>query len=312
MNEEAIKKKWDRSPLVITILSVLILGLATLYFFKEYRSYVWTNDAVIDSFTVEISPDILARIVKLDVDEGSFVKKGEQIAILLDDILMAQKEESEANIEKLKQELKVEQALFEKIRNDYIRAEQGVIDEVITFQEYDHRQKDAAAQAAKVAFAEANLVHAEKMLEVIRAKLDHTIVVAPIDGVIAKRWVYTGDVMNPGQTMFTLNHLDNLWVLAKLEEKKLRHVKIGSEVEIHIDAYPGYRFKGKVFVIQGGAASQFSLFPQDNATGNYTKVAQRIPIKITLEKPDDFPPNQPLYLFPGMSVEVKIFEEDHS
>ncbi len=294
---------------LISVLTLIIIGLSAGYYFKDYKTHVWTNDAVIDSFSVDISPDILARIISLDVDEGDVVTEGQQIALLLNDILTAQKNESEANILKLKQSIRVEEALLERIRNDYIRAEQGVQDEVITLQEFDHRQKDFAAQSAKLDYAKANLVHAEKMLKVIKAELDHTVIVAPINGVVAKRWVYTGDVMNPGQTMFTLNDLSRIWVVAKLEEKKLRHVKIGSLVDIHVDAYPGYVFKGHVFVIQGGAASQFALIPQDNATGNYTKVEQRIPIKITIEKPDNFPKDQPCYLFPGMSVEVKIYSD---
>jgi membrane fusion protein (multidrug efflux system) len=309
MTKDETKKTSLWQWIVIGSLSVLLIGLGSIFAMKSIRFYVWTNDAVIDGFTVDISPDILARIVHLDVDEGDRVKKGQTIAILLDDILLAQKKESEANILKLEQALKVEEALLEKIRNDYIRAEQGVQDEVITFQDFDHRQKDFSAQSAKVDYAKANLVHAKKMLEVIEAHLDHTVIVAPIDGVVAKRWVWTGDVMNPGQTMYTLNDLNNLWVSAKLEEKKVRHVKLGSEVAIHIDAYPGYVFKGKVFTIQGGAASQFALIPQDNATGNYTKVEQRIPLKISIEKPDNFPKDTPLYLFPGMSVEVKIYRD---
>lgn len=306
--ENSENKKINKGQLILIVfLSFIIICLSAAFYFKNHRPYVWTNDALVDAFTVDISPDILARIVSLDVDEGDVVKKGQPISYLLDDILIAQKNESEANILKLKQEIKVEEALLEKIKNDYIRAEQGIIDQVITFQEYDHRQKDYFAQVAKTDYAKANLEYAEKMLKVIEAKLDHTIVLAPIDGVVAKRWVYTGDVMNPGQTMFTLNDLNRLWVVANLEEKKLRHVKIGSEVDVLIDAYPGYVFKGKVFVIQGGAASQFALIPQDNATGNYTKVEQRIPIKISFDKPSNFPINTPLYLFPGMSVEVKIY-----
>jgi membrane fusion protein (multidrug efflux system) len=305
---DVIEKKSNKIQFILILfLSLIIVLLGGLYFFKDYRSSVWTNDAKIDSFTVDISPDILARIVTLDVDEGDIVQKGQQISTLLNDILLARKQESEANIVKLNQEVRVQEAFLEKIRNDYIRAEVGIQDEVITYQDFDHRQKDFEAQTAKLDFARANLVHAEKMLKVIKAELDHTIVVAPIDGVIAKRWVYKGDVMSPGQTMFTMNDLSRIWVVANLEERKLRHIGIGSEVDIHVDAYPGYVFKGRVFVIQGGAASQFSLIPQDNATGNYTKVEQRIPVKISIEKPENFPKDQPCYLLPGMSCEVKIF-----
>ena len=159
---------------------------------------------------------------------------------------------------------------------------------------------------ADLDYALADLEYSIKQLEVINTRLSHTVVVAPMNGMIAKRWVLTGDVMNPGQTMFTMFDLKDVWVLARLEEKKIAKVRIGDPVQIYVDAYPGYTFKGKVFVIKAAAASNFSLIPQDNATGNYTKVEQRIPIKITIERPENFPQNEPLYLLPGMNVEVKI------
>ena len=107
--------------------------------------------------------------------------------------------------------------------------------------------------------------------------------------------------MHPGQAMFSLYDLTDVWVVANLEETKMERVKIGSSVEVTVDAYPGQVFHGKIFVIKEAAASEFSLIPQDNATGNYTKVAQRIPLKITLNRSEATP-----YLFPGMSAEVKI------
>ena len=305
MEINSVKQKFH--IYVISGLTLVILILGGWIFWKQHKVSVWTNDAVIDAFTVDISPDILARIVSLDVDEGDYVKKGHKIATLLDDILEAKKKEGEANVLKWMQAVRIEEALLEKIKNDYTRAEVGIQDEVITIQEFDHRQKDYAAQSAKLDYTKANLLHAEKMLKVVMAELDHTTVVSPMNGVIAKRWVYTGDVMNPGQTMFTMNDLDRIWVLAKLEERKLRHIQLGSKVDISVDAYPGYIFPGEVFVIQGGAASQFSLIPQDNATGNYTKVEQRIPVKISIKKPKDFPQGKVCYLLPGMSCEVKIY-----
>ena len=96
---------------------------------------------------------------------------------------------------------------------------------------------------------------------------------------------------------------ERVWVQANLSEKKIKKVKIGDLVEISVDAYPGKTFYGTVFTIKSAAASQFSVIPQNNATGNYTKVAQRIPIKITLDTSFS---EQGLYLFPGMNVEVKI------
>jgi membrane fusion protein (multidrug efflux system) len=294
-------KKW----ITIGATSLLIaLGVGSYLFITSH--YAYTRDAQIEGFSVNLSPDILARIIALNVDEGDFVEEGQLIAQLQDDILLSQKQESEANIIRSEERLKFARAHFEKVRNDYGRAEQGIMDQIISAQDFDHRQKDYEMAKADLDYALADLEYSMKQLEVINTRLSHTVVVAPMNGMIAKRWVLTGDVMNPGQTMFTMFDLKDVWVLARLEEKKIAKVRIGDPVDIYVDAYPGYTFKGKVFVIKAAAASNFSLIPQDNATGNYTKVEQRIPIKITIERPENFPQDQPLYLLPGMNVEVKI------
>jgi membrane fusion protein (multidrug efflux system) len=294
-------KKW----ITIGAIFLLIVTGVGSYLIITSR-YAYTRDAQIEGFSVNLSPDILARIIALNVDEGDFVEEGQLIAQLQDDILLSQKQESEANIVRLEERLKFARAHFEKVRNDYGRAEQGIIDQIISAQDFDHRQKDYEMAKADLDYALADLEYSIKQLEVINTRLSHTVVVAPMNGMIAKRWVLTGDVMNPGQTMFTMFDLKDVWVLARLEEKKIAKVRIGDPVQIYVDAYPGYTFKGKVFVIKAAAASNFSLIPQDNATGNYTKVEQRIPIKITIERPENFPQNEPLYLLPGMNVEVKI------
>jgi len=127
---------------IIIGLSVVIVVMVSGFYLKNGVPSVYTNDAVIDAFSVDVSPDILARIISLEVDEGDVLSKGQLISVLQNDILLAQREESEANIAKLFEALKVEEAIFEKVKNDYIRAERGVQDQVITFQEFDHRQKD--------------------------------------------------------------------------------------------------------------------------------------------------------------------------
>ena len=302
--------QWKKAA-TIGLGSLFLLGGITAYMIMTSR-YAYTRDAQIEGFSVNLSPDILARIIALNVDEGDFVEEGQLIAQLQDDILLSQRAESEANILRSEERLKFARAHFEKIRNDYGRAEQGIIDQIISAQDFDHRQKDYEMAKADLDYAIADLDYSIKQLEVVNTRLAHTVVVAPMGGMIAKRWVLTGDVMNPGQTMFTMFDLKDVWVLARLEEKKIRDVRIGDRVEIYVDAYPGYVFHGKVFVIKAAAASNFSLIPQDNATGNYTKVEQRIPIKISIEKPKDFPAEEPLYLLPGMNVEVKIFKSGKS
>ncbi len=110
-----------------------------------------------------------------------------------------------------------------------------------------------------------------------------------------------GDVATVGAPLFTLHELDFLWVTAKLEETKLGRVSIGDKVTVSVDCYTDHTLQGRVWVIKPSAAAKFALIPPSNATGNFTKVVQRIPVKIALEKPAE-----PLYLFPGMSCEVEI------
>lgn len=286
-------------PLIILV-GLIICAASAFVWFEYYRPFVRTNDALIDGFKVTVSSDISARITKLYVDEGDYVKAGDLIADMDDTIPQSQKIEAEAKIVSLKASVMLEEFHYEKVRNDFERAVKGFEEGVTTAQQLDHAQKNFAIAKSKVEMTKADLEYAITQLGVIEAILTHTKVWAHIDGKIVKRWIYEGDVMSAGQAMFSLYDLKDVWVLANLEETKMENVKIGDEVEIHVDAYPDKTFHGKIFVIKGAAASEFSLIPQDNATGNYTKVAQRVPLKITIDG------SEGLYLFPGMSAEVKI------
>lgn len=292
------------------ILSLCALGLVlvavplTYWIVLKYTT-VYTNDAQIDGYYVEISPDIMARIIQLEVDEGDFVKAGDLLVRLDESILQSEFVEKEAKVAMMKDHLSVQEAHFEKVRNDYERAVKGIRDQIISEQEFDHKEKDYLMAGALLEQAKSSLEHAITELGVVQAKLEHTFVFAPRNGYIAKRWVLGGDVMRVGQTMFSLYDLDNIWVLARLDETSIGRVHLGDPVTISIDAYPGVKFHGEVFVIKSAAASQFALLPQDNATGNYTKVAQRIPVKISVRPPEELK-DKPFYLFPGMSAEVRI------
>ena len=131
------------------------------------------------------------------------------------------------------------------------------------------------------------------------------VIIASMNGVVAKRWVLAGDVVQPGQPIFTIYDVKNIWVTANLEETKLRHIHLNDPVQIDVDTYPGVKFSGKVFEIGNYTASEFSLIPPNNASGNFTKVTQRIPIKISIEDAPAQDGSKPI-LRPGMSVEVSV------
>jgi membrane fusion protein (multidrug efflux system) len=306
--EEVIKKKSFFKTtlgifLIIIVLLVLIVGGFLLY--RYLRTHVSTNDAIIDGYAAQISPDITARIIKLYVDEGDVVEAGELLVQLDESIFLSQRAAAEARVQSAIVNVKLKEIHNARVKDDYERAKKAFHDKILSVQDMDHAQKDHEYSWTQVEMARADLELAQKDLGEILELLRHTKVYAPRQGAIAKRWVLAGDVMVPGQSMFSMYDLEHVWVTALLEETKVADVRLGGHVDISVDAYPGVKFTGKVFAIRGAAASQFSLIPPDNATGNYTKVAQRVPLKISIEPPHN-KEGKTLYLFPGMSAEIII------
>jgi len=117
--------------------------------------------------------------------------------------------------------------------------------------------------------------------------------------------VLQGDVVQPGQPVFTVYDGSQIWVTANLEETNLGALKLGDDVGISVDSYPDRIFGGKVFQFGGSTAAQFSLIPPNNASGNFTKVTQRVPIKISVEERTPGAASRAV-LLPGMSVEIRI------
>ena len=142
---------------------------------------------------------------------------------------------------------------------------------------------------------------AEARLQQAELNLSYTQVTAPEDGRVTRRVVEQGAYIQPGQALMAIVPR-HYWVIANFKEIQLTHMRVGQPVEVVVDAYPGRKFKGHVESIQNGAGARFSLFPPENATGNYIKVVQRVPVKIIL---DDLPGND-LALGPGMSVVPKV------
>lgn len=298
-------KKSQKGLIALLVSAPLVLG-ALAYWLYFITHFVYTNDALVDSYRMDLGPDILRRVVALYADDGDIVEENQLLAQFQADIHDAEKEAAVAKVWVMEEEVRLQEVMMEKAKNDYSRAAQGYEERIIPFEKYDHMHKDYGIANFRYQKAIKDLELAKKELDVIEAKLFHTKVFAPRRGIVSKRWGMTGDVLQPGEVLFTVYDLETVWILVNLNEKKIQHVKVGSPATVTIDAYPGWKFTGHVYVIKGAAASEFSLIPQDNATGNYTKVAQRIPMRVTIEKPKDWPEDKPLYLFPGMSAEVKI------
>jgi membrane fusion protein (multidrug efflux system) len=152
----------------------------------------------------------------------------------------------------------------------------------------------------------ADLEAAKALLTAAKLKLGYTRIIAPFDGVASERQVQPGDYVNIGSNLVNVVPLPNVYVIANYKETQLTHVHPGQRVDIRVDTFPNQTLHGRVERIAPASGSQFALLPPDNATGNFTKVVQRIPVRIMFDK------DQPLLekLLPGMSVETSIHTDD--
>ena len=163
--------------------------------------------------------------------------------------------------------------------------------------------QQVAAQNARAQQAEAQVKQAQAQLDQARLNLGYTKIVAPTDGIVTRKSVEINQNVGVGQNLLTLVSLEDIWVTANFKETQLRHMAAGQPVEIRVDA-TGKDYKGKVTQIGGATGSVLSLFPPENATGNYVKVVQRVPVRIDLTDLKNEDPNH--LLRPGLSVEPKV------
>jgi membrane fusion protein (multidrug efflux system) len=161
--------------------------------------------------------------------------------------------------------------------------------------------KQVSIHEADKASAEAAVAKAQADLESVQLELGYATIVAPSDGVVTRKSVEAGQIIQPGQGLFTLIPLNDVWVTANFKETQLAKVRPGQKAEIDVDMY-GRTVTGRVDSIAGATGSRLSLLPPENATGNYVKVVQRIPVKILL----DADSSDKSILRPGMNVEATI------
>ncbi|HEY3295728.1 MAG TPA: HlyD family secretion protein [bacterium] len=294
--------------LKVIIPVVIVLGAIGLFAWRWYlgnRDYVSTDDAAVDADRVSVSSKVLGRIVQLNADEGDSVTAG-QILVQLDaSDLRAQQAQAHTSLDLAQENIRLARVNVSKAEQDYRRAQAQFKDNVIPAETLDHAQKEYEASQARLAIAEAQVGTSRAQISVVDTSLRNTTITAPMTGVVSKRWVLPGDVVQPAQPILTLYNLRDVWITANLEETKLRSLKLGDNVEVHIDAYPSLQFTGHVTQFGTNTAAQFSLIPPNNASGNFTKVTQRVPVKIRLEQ-IPVTDGRPVQLLPGMSAEVKV------
>jgi membrane fusion protein (multidrug efflux system) len=162
--------------------------------------------------------------------------------------------------------------------------------------------KQVAVQQARAEAANADILAAQAKVDQAKLNLSYCHIVAPVAGIINKKNVSVGQNISPGQNMLTIIPLDNLWITANFKETQLEHMKVGQAVTVKVDALGGRKYHGHVTQVGGATGSRLSLFPPENATGNYVKVVQRIPVRIDLDKGE----NDDHLLRPGYSVDPEV------
>ncbi len=294
----------DKRKVYLLIATLLILLTGSFFWWRFFiYPYESTDNANIEGVVVDVGSEVGGRIVRILKDEGSLVKAGDLLFVVDDTLLQRQKEKIEAAVQHAKDVALVQQIRVDLAERDLERALVEFSERVISDEMRDHIQKTYEAEKAQLQSIYSEVAVQESALKMVKAQIEKTLIFAPLDGVIAKKWHFPGDIVQEGQTVFSLFNLQEIWIVANLEETKVACIHQNDPVFISIDAYPDLEFKGSVQVIGAGAASQFSLIPSNNASGNFTKVTQRIPLKISLQPPYA---GQALYLRPGMSAEVKI------
>jgi membrane fusion protein (multidrug efflux system) len=162
---------------------------------------------------------------------------------------------------------------------------------------------EIAQTQAKINTASARIAQAGAAIEQVKTNIDYTVVRAPVAGIVTRKNVEMGQVVQAGQAMLAIVPLEEVWVTANFKETQLKDIRLGQRAEVHVDAYGGATFKAHVDSISAATGARFSLLPAENASGNYVKVVQRIPVKLYF----DGTPDTAHVLRPGMSVFVKVF-----
>ena len=322
--------------------ALLVGAASAVYYFRFVAPFESTDNAFIEGYVIPMASQVPGRVAELLVKDNQAVKQGDVIlkidprdyeaslAQARADLAAARSRVDQAKAQVRASEAKVAQAQAtvtaadaeNRRAADDLKRYESVESRAVSKSAFDLAQSQArAARAnleaarsqakaaeAEVALSEAGVEtasaavqQAEARLRQAELNLSYTQVIAPEDGRVTRRVVEKGAYIQPGQALMAIVPRQ-YWVIANFKEMQLTHMRVGQPVEVGVDAYPDRKFKGHVESIQSGAGARFSLFPPENATGNYIKVVQRVPVKILL---DDLPEDD-LALGPGMSVVPKV------
>ena len=303
------------------VLGALAVGAVAfgVHWWQTGRWLESTDNAYVRADIAVITPRIAGEIVEVAVRENQLVKKGEVLVRIdprdyqarlanaqAEAALVAnsrQQEMQAAMIDEARASLSAAEADRVRVRKDYERAESLVKDGVATQARLDTASAGyQSAQAAvtrgsaglKVARTQVGTLEAERarleaQLQAAKAAeqlaaldLEATVLRAPSDGLVGNLAAKLGERVSPGLRLLSLVAAGPVWVEANFKETQLTHVVVGQPVRVHVDAFPGAEIQGRVESVAPASGAEFALLPADNATGNFTKIVQRVPVKVTL------------------------------
>ncbi|HEX3720292.1 MAG TPA: HlyD family secretion protein [Verrucomicrobiae bacterium] len=330
--------------LLAIMAALIVAAAAGAYYFWVLAPYESTDDAAIEGHVTPVAPQISGRVTRVLIRDNQEVKEGDLLLEIDARDYQTRLSQAEGNLGSARSQLaqakaqfSVDQAKVEQERAsltvaqsqaDYAAEDwkryQTIGKIGVSQSQIDLAETQAHSSAGQVEVAKSKIAAAEAQADLGRASIDtaaanvqqneaamhqaelelsYTKVVAPQSGRITHRTVEQGAYVQIGQPLLAIV-LPHVWVVANFKETQLTHMREGQPVEIKMDAYPAHKFTGHVDSIQTGTGARFSLFPSENATGNYIKVLQRVPVKIVFDESSLMDSN--LVLGPGMSVEPKV------
>lgn len=259
-----------RAAQVGTVVLILAL-LGTIAWWFLIRPFVTTEDARVAMTLVRVAPsNVSGRIEKVNVVEGTRVKAGDVLVEI---------------------DHRIPQANFDRAqaRSQLADRELGRLERLT---------RDGSATPQALDQARATVATAQVELTLAKVALENTFLRSPFDGVVIQKLAEVGNLLEQNQTAVVIADESHAWIAANIEETSIGEIRAGQTVEIKIDE--GGKLEGKISEIRSSVASQFALIPSDSGAGNYTKVVQRVPVKVTLDNPES------RALRAGQSVEIKV------
>jgi membrane fusion protein (multidrug efflux system) len=277
--------KRKRIITVVGLLVVFVIG----YFSYQLLTYVKTDNAQIQANTVMLAPKVSGYILKADIREGQKVK-ADDVLVEIDD------RDYQNSLKQLTGDFEAVKAQLHDAENNYSRISKLFKSEAVSQQQYDQAFANVSVVRAKHEAISAQLNQAN-------LNISNTKIRAPVDGFIARKSVEVGQLASPGVPLIGFVSSTERWVNANFKETDLDSIRIGAEVDVEVDAIGGKSFRGVVESLSAATGATFALLPPDNATGNFTKVVQRVPVRIKLT---NLAPEDIERLRAGLSAVVKV------